>query len=175
MGTMVSFELARELRRRRLPEPSALFLSAGRAPHLPDPDPPIHQLPDAAFIAELRARYDGIPGEVLSNEELLELVLPGLRGDMKLLETHDFAEEEPLEMPITCFGGRDDSRLSHEDLEGWARHTRGAFVLRRLPGDHFFLHSHRALLLQYLADDLIQLMNRGDERAAAPSISRATR
>ncbi len=174
MGTIVSFELARELRRRGMREPSSLFLSAGRAPHVPDPDPPIHELPDAAFIAELRARYDGIPGEVLSNEELLELVLPGLRGDMKLLETHSFVAEEPLEAPITCFGGRDDHRLSHEDLEGWARHTRGAFVLRRLPGDHFFLHSQRSLLLRYLADDLIQLMNRVGEKAAPPT-SRATR
>ncbi len=175
MGTMVSFELARALRRSGRPQPAALFLSAGRALHLPDPDPPIHQLPDREFVTELRARYDGIPGEVLSNEELLELVLPGLRGDMKLLETHDFVEEEPLDIPITCFGGREDHRLSHEDLEGWSRHTRGSFVFRRLPGDHFFLHSQRSLLLRYLADDLIQLMNRLDEKPAAPSISRATR
>lgn len=158
MGAVVSFELARELRRRGAPKPARLFLSAGRAPHVPDPDPPIHELPDDAFLAELRDRYDGIPGEVLENEELLELVLPGLRGDMKLLETHSYVEEAPLDVPITCFGGRDDKRLSHDDLEGWSRHTSREFTLRRLPGDHFFLHGQRALLLRYLSEDLLRCM-----------------
>lgn len=166
MGTVVSFELARELRRRGARKPSQLFLSAGRAPHIADPDSPIHELPDDAFLAELRQRYDGIPGEVLENEELLSLVLPGLRGDMKLLETHSYVEEAPLDVPITCYGGRDDKRLSHEDLEGWSRHTSGAFALRRLPGDHFFLHSQRSLLLRYLSDDLIQLMKRIEGKAS---------
>jgi medium-chain acyl-[acyl-carrier-protein] hydrolase len=158
MGAVVSFEVARELRRLGMRGPSSLFVSAGHAPHIPDPDPPVHELPDGAMVAELHARYDGIPSEVLSNKELLELILPGLRGDMTLIETYSFVEEEPLDVPIVCFGGAGDHRISREQLEGWARLTRGEFVFRQLPGDHFFLHSQRSLLLRYLAGDLNALM-----------------
>ena len=44
-----------------------------------------------------------------------------------------------------------------EDREGWGNHTTGGFILRRLPGDHFFLHGHKALLLRYLSEELAQL------------------
>src|SRR5207302_5359333 len=54
MGALVSFEVARELRRLRAPTPLHLWASAFRAPHLPDPDPPISELPTPRFIAELR-------------------------------------------------------------------------------------------------------------------------
>ena len=40
MGALISFELARELRRRGQPAPLALFLSGRGAPQIPDPDPP---------------------------------------------------------------------------------------------------------------------------------------
>ena len=40
-----------------------LFVSGSRAPQLPDPDPPIHHLPDTEFIAEL-GRFNGTPQAV---------------------------------------------------------------------------------------------------------------
>ncbi|WP_269822496.1 thioesterase II family protein [Dictyobacter vulcani] len=40
MGALVSFELTRQLRREQAELPLHLFVSAHRAPQLPDPDPP---------------------------------------------------------------------------------------------------------------------------------------
>ena len=50
MGALVGFELARALRRRRLPAPERLFVSAFRAPHLPQRRPPLHALPSTISI-----------------------------------------------------------------------------------------------------------------------------
>ena len=75
MGTLISFELARELRRRGKPAPLALFLSGRGAPQIPDPDPPVFNLPDPEFIAELR-RLNGTPRELLDSPELKEFFLP---------------------------------------------------------------------------------------------------
>jgi hypothetical protein len=44
MGALISFELARELRRRGQRGPLALFVSGRRAPQLPGPDPPTFNL-----------------------------------------------------------------------------------------------------------------------------------
>src|SRR5262249_6510651 len=49
MGAMISFELARQLRRQGRPMPARLFLSGRRAPDLPIP-PAIHHLPENDFL-----------------------------------------------------------------------------------------------------------------------------
>jgi len=49
MGALVSFELARLLRRDYGLLPAHLFVSGRRAPQIPDLDPPIHTLPEPEF------------------------------------------------------------------------------------------------------------------------------
>jgi medium-chain acyl-[acyl-carrier-protein] hydrolase len=53
MGALVSFELARLLRKQYGLLPVHLFVSGRRAPQIPDLDPPIHTLPEPAFVEEL--------------------------------------------------------------------------------------------------------------------------
>ncbi|MBC6472534.1 MAG: thioesterase [Hormoscilla sp. GM102CHS1] len=49
MGALVSFELARLLRKRGDRQLSHLSISGRSAPQIPDPEPPIHALPEAEF------------------------------------------------------------------------------------------------------------------------------
>jgi medium-chain acyl-[acyl-carrier-protein] hydrolase len=141
MGALVGFELARELRRRSLPRPFHLFASACRAPQFPDRDV-VHHLPDAELVAHLRA-LGGASEAVLANDELMQLVLPALRADAAVTETYAPTDEPPLGCPITVFGGREDPKTAHPELDGWREHTLGAFALEYFPGDHFFLQSAR--------------------------------
>src|SRR6266849_10976790 len=69
LGALVSFELARQLRRQYGVQPVRLFVSASRAPQLPHRGLPIHTLPEGDFLAELR-RLNGTPRAVLEHEEL---------------------------------------------------------------------------------------------------------
>jgi len=156
MGGLISFELARRLRRSET-RPAQLFISGRRAPQVPDREPPIHHLPKAEFIKELR-RLQGTPEAVLQNAELMELVLPCLRADFSVCETYIHSASAPLECPISVFGGVDDSKITLEDLAAWREHTQGALVLRTFPGDHFFLHTARASLLQALHSDLVDVL-----------------
>jgi medium-chain acyl-[acyl-carrier-protein] hydrolase len=159
LGALVGFELARHLRRQRESEPLHLFVSGHRAPQMPDPDPPIHQLPESAFIAELR-RLNGTPEEVLQNKELMELMIPLLRADFAIHETYVYTPEAPLVCPISAFGGLQDDKVSRDNLVAWRDQTDGAFTLRMFPGDHFFLHSAQIQLLQAVSRDLTLLLYR---------------
>lgn len=156
MGALVAFELARELRRRALPAPARLIVSGREAPHRPDPDPPIRDLPDASFLGEVQRRYDAIPAEVLAEPELMQLLLPVIRADFTLIETYGYRAAEPLACPITCFGGTEDDRVGREDLEAWAEQTRGAFNLRIFAGGHFFVDSARDDVLRAIVDELAE-------------------
>jgi len=158
-GALIGFELARELRRRGMRGPEHLFAAACPAPHLPDKDPPIHDLPDDQLVAEIR-RLNGTPDEVLRNDELMQLLIPLLRADAAIHETYAHEEEAPLDVPITAVGGADDPKAERPEMEAWRLHTRADFDVRTMPGDHFFIHSSQALLLRDLARDLHGVLHR---------------
>ena len=154
LGSLISFELTRRLRRQKAPCPLQLFVSGCRAPQLPNPDPPIHQLPDAEFIEELRC-LNGTPKAVLDNPELMELLLPLLRSDIGIYETYVYDHEAPLDCPIFAFGGLEDKEVSREELAAWHDQTRSRFNIQMFPGDHFFLNGKESNgLLEVISKDI---------------------
>jgi medium-chain acyl-[acyl-carrier-protein] hydrolase len=152
-GAMLGFELSRTLRAAGRPEPIHLFASARNAPHLPLERPPTHALPHDELVDDLR-RMGGVPEEVLEHRELMELLLPLLRADLSVNETYRYPGGEPIDTPITAFGGTDDPRASPAGLDAWREHARGAFACRLFPGDHFYLHPNRAELLAAIGSAL---------------------
>jgi medium-chain acyl-[acyl-carrier-protein] hydrolase len=154
LGALISFELTRRLRRQKAPCPLHLFVSGCRAPQIPNPDPPIHQLPDVEFIEEL-GRFNGTPKAVLDNPELMEVFLPLLRSDIGLYETYAYHNEAPLDYPITAFGGLEDEEVSRDELAAWNSQTRSRFNMQIFPGDHFFLNGKESNgVLEIISSDI---------------------
>lgn len=151
VGALIAFELLRELRRRIVLLPIHLYVSGRRAPHLPDPSPPLYALDDSRFIAELQRQYNGIPAAILEDQELLQLFLPVMRADITLADTHQHAEETPFDMLLTALGGDSDPRATRQELEAWQQHTRGCFTCTSFPGGHFYLQAERAALIHTIA------------------------
>lgn len=138
MGALVAFELARELRRRGLPQPARLVVAARGAPHRASPHARLHTLGDDEMLNELHQRYRAIAEEVLREPELRAFVVPPLRADLELHETFVYRAEAPLAMPITAFGGDADAFVGHEALGAWREQTTGPFAVHVLPGGHYF-------------------------------------
>lgn len=158
MGASIAHELARHLvLDRGDPPPAHLVLSARRPPDEASPRRPIHALPDPAFIDELR-HLRGTPEAVLADAELMALLLPLLRADFELIETHQRAPAQDLALPCTVVGGHQDE-LSEASLRGWGRHLRPPPELRLIDGGHFYLHDQRHTLLELLAHRAAQAQN----------------
>lgn len=153
LGGWVAFELARRLRAAGGPTPSLLLVAGCGAPHVAEPNPRIHHLPDAEFLEAVQT-LNGIPEAALSHPELIELMLPTLRADFTVYETYRYDEAPALACPITAFGGREDPRVPRPALEAWSAQTTGRFELRMFDGDHFFLNTARADLLRDIAGEL---------------------
>lgn len=154
MGAMISFELARSLRKQHRPLPFHLFVSAFRAPQLPNLDAPVYNLPEQEFIDELR-RLKGTPDEILESEELRQLVFPILRADFQMCDIYQYTSDEPFACPISAFGGVKDNEVSVFELASWHERTVNLFTLRLFQEDHFFLHPCREPLVQAIATDLL--------------------
>lgn len=153
MGALLSFEVARLLRRQGRPLPRHLFVSAHRAPHLPNPDPTTHLLGDSALIDKLR-RLGGTPDEVFEQPELLALLLPVVRADFTVCDTYDYQEDAPFAFPITVFGGSNDAMVSREDLARWDHHTTAACSVQMFPGGHMFIHQEQKRVLEIIAQEI---------------------
>jgi medium-chain acyl-[acyl-carrier-protein] hydrolase len=158
MGAVVAAEVARALHSGGGPTPSQLIVSARRPPWLPDPEPPLHPLPDREFVVEIQRRYGGMPAEVTQHADLMELLLPALRADIQALETHRPGPRPPLACPVSAFGGADDRNVPREHLDAWRTETRDTFRVRVFAGGHFYLDPRRAEVLADLSATLAPLL-----------------
>ena len=157
IGAKIAFELARELRRKNAVQPVHLFVSGSRPPHIPEPRP-LHLLPEHEFTKELR-RFSGTPEAVMQSRDLMEMYLPILRADFSIDETCVYYEDNPLDCPISAFGGSEDKEANREELEAWRQHTLSSFTLQMFQGDHFFIKSSQSILLHSISQVLLQYLD----------------
>jgi medium-chain acyl-[acyl-carrier-protein] hydrolase len=144
MGALIAFNVARHLDAMGAPLPSELFLSAHRAPHLPDRDP-MHELSDEEFLARLGdARLAAL------DPELREIFLSIVRADITLCETYRYEPAAALPCPITVFGGRTDELVDVSELYAWAAHTSNTFDVRTFPGGHFYQRGSEQVLADHI-------------------------
>lgn len=158
MGALISFELTRLLRRRYGLQPLHLLVSGRRAPRLPDPRPSIHDLPDALFKEEI-IRLDGTAPEIFAAEELARIFMPLLRADLSICENYVYADEAPLNLPITVFGGTHDTGARPDHLEAWRESTTQDCAVHLFPGGHFYLRAEQDALLEKINSILKRIVN----------------
>ena len=150
LGAVLAFEVARRI----TPQPQILFVSACGAPQVPNPNRPIHDLPDSEFIKSLQD-LNGLPAEVVSNAELMELLLPVLRADFEAIENYQYtSNEHQLKCPIIAFGGIEDTHVSSQHLEAWRQLTSGSFKSQYFSGDHFFINAARQSLIASMISEI---------------------
>jgi len=69
--------------------------------------PDIAQLTGAAF-AEAIGFFGGLPAEVIADEELRDLLLPGVIADFRMAVGYRYTAGPRLAVPATLIVGRDD-------------------------------------------------------------------
>ncbi len=152
MGAVVAYELTLALEQRGVRPPSRLFVSGRRPPDEPDSRPPLHALPEPEFIVELQRRYGAIPAPVLAEPELLSLLLPIVRADIRAVETYMPAPDvAAIACPVTVYGGDQDLHPTPEQLPLWNRATSEPVTVRVFSGEHFYLNVQRDALTSDIA------------------------
>ena len=152
MGAILAFEVARRITREKGRGPAHLFVSGRSAPPR-HRHHNLHRAGNPAFIAEL-ASLGGTDPRILQDSEVLELILPTMRGDYTASETYQFEPGPPLSCDITAMTGDRDSQNTIAEAAAWSGHTTGAFNLRVYPGGHFYLDGCRARVLEVISSSL---------------------
>jgi surfactin synthase thioesterase subunit len=150
MGALLAYSLAQQRISRGLRAPEAVIVAAHFAPHLHGSIDDIHLGDDHELAAEL-ARYGGLPAEILSRPEWLELLMPIVRDDLRICQSYRPSDEPPLPCPLHIFGGRDDPLAPPEALSAWSGHSAQPQPIRLFAGDHFLFREPDPELVTALA------------------------
>lgn len=149
MGAWLGLEVVRRLESlgRR---PVCFFASGRQAPVLGCTQPLMSHLSDADFVSEVQTRYGGIPTEILSEPELLALLLPALRADIALLEGYSHRPANPVSTPIHALVGERDAVVAVDEMAPWASETTGGFDITTLRGGHFYFQPDAGELMDVI-------------------------
>jgi surfactin synthase thioesterase subunit/glycosyltransferase involved in cell wall biosynthesis len=158
MGAIVAFEMMRALRRDELPLPSLFIASAARAPQFRRDYRPLKD-PSREELIDQVCRLEGLPGDVLSNREMLDLLLPSLEADTALYRRYVYHPEQPFEIPFIAVGGRTDPNVEPAHLEAWKDQTTGPFEWKQIEGGHFYVRSNANEFFEALRRAAMKCLN----------------
>jgi pyochelin biosynthetic protein PchC len=147
-GASVAYEVACRLRS-KAGAVLELFASGARAPAVWNLGVKPRAHDDAALWNEV-VRLGGTAAALLEKPELRELVLPALRADYHASERYRANPGPKLRCDVTAFVGDQDPDVDLTDAQAWQETTEGSFRLKQFSGDHFYLISQRAALIEEL-------------------------
>lgn len=143
-GAHVAYDVAQVLEAHQRPV-AGLMVSGMRAPGagLPPGDP--DRMTDAELMASL-GRQSVTSPEVLADPELMAMVLPAFRADLRLPRQYVDDHGRRLDAGVVVLCGSDDDLVSPRQLRRWRGLTRSWLGIEHGVGDHFFYLQDVALL-----------------------------
>ncbi|MEI5097680.1 thioesterase domain-containing protein [Streptomyces sp. PmtG] len=129
-GALLAYQTARRLHRTgEGPEVAHLLVSS----QLPPRVLATTRVESGADVS----RY--VPEHLRDEPELLEVLLPILTADMRLVADYVHSADAPLDVPLTVLYGADDDLLGGADVDGWREETTGPSAFHEIAGaDHLF-------------------------------------
>lgn len=152
LGARLAYELTQRLVAAGHRRPELLVVSACRAPGVEQRTPTMHTMDGPTLTARLR-EMNGVPDEVLANRQMMALLEPVLRADLRLAETWA-PTPGAVGTPILALCGERDDIDPHDAMVGWRHHTTGGFAIRSFPAGHFFPWELEADVVATIADHL---------------------
>lgn len=130
LGGRIAFSLIRRGFRA-----DALIAHASRAAHVRQ-SVIRSSLSREALVRELR-RLGGTPPAVLDDADILDLLLPVVRADFRILETLPANATDKVSCPLIAIGAADDVEVPREYTEKWSELAGGGFRYVVTEGGHF--------------------------------------
>lgn len=140
MGTLLVYELCHKVLNNGHVPPLHAFFSGRLPPHLRH-NSVLHKMEDDELLDTIW-NLGGTPKGFFQDPGLIDIYLPILRADCKVVETHEYKEKTSLfNFGISIINGEEDE-LTNSKLSEWSIHTTNSTDFYWLTGGHFFIHHH---------------------------------
>lgn len=150
MGARVAYEVTLMLHREKCPLPIHIVAAGSMAPRIPRKAKNSYNLTDNEFIEHLM-ELKGTPEEVLANRDLMELLLPTLRADFKIVETYINNSTVVIPTKLSVFAGKQDLTVELAELEPWFDVFQENDGISWFAGGHFFINENSHDVLTVLS------------------------
>lgn len=156
MGSAVCYEVARRLERVENFRLLRFFASGRPAPHKVAGEYR-SRLGDEELINAMR-QFGGPHASLYDQPDLVSLILPSLRSDLRLIDSYRPTRVTSLNAPITALGGDRDSTCPVESLSSWRDVTRVGCHVRVFPGGHHYIGECEADVIAAVTSALAGLL-----------------
>ncbi|MGG7177904.1 thioesterase II family protein [Clostridium paraputrificum] len=155
MGSLLAYELYYKIKSSNWHEPMHIFFSGHGAPNIIKNKKPIHILPDREFMDKV-IELGGTPKEVYENKELLDIFIPVLRNDFKLISNFTYINrEERIKCNVSILNGKEDS-ITENEIFGWKTLINDEVNIYNFNGDHFFINDNIENIVKIINDTLLK-------------------
>ncbi len=153
MGARVAYEVTLMLHKKGDSLPIHVIAAGSTAPAVSRKAKNSYLLPDDEFLTHLM-ELKGTPDEVLSNRDLMELLLPALRADFKIVETYINNSSVVIPTKISVFAGKQDTTVELAVLEPWFDVFQESGGISWFDGGHFFINENGADVIAALKNKI---------------------
>lgn len=158
MGSLLAYELYYKIASKNLRIPKHIFFSGYKSPNIKRKENHTHLLSDEEFIKEV-IDLGGTPEELLENKELLQLFIPILRSDFRMLENYVYKNRrDKIQCDISVLNGKEDD-ITQEEILAWKNHGDKGFKVHNLEGGHFFINTNIEIITDIINKTLAQQEN----------------
>jgi medium-chain acyl-[acyl-carrier-protein] hydrolase len=133
-----------------------IFISGMKSPQIPILTDRLHDYSTDNLISTLK-KLGGTPPAVLENEDSINLFLPIVRSDFKMIHeyTNNDINSKKIHTPISILHGLDDD-IQITELDGWEKIACKGLEFHFFEGDHFFLYENEENILSIINKSLNQ-------------------
>lgn len=141
MGTLISYELLKRIKKEGLPLPKVLFISGRYPVHILNKQEGMSLLPDETFLKKIM-QLGGTPQELFRSKDLLKFFLPILKNDYKIVEEYIFdGIIERFDCDIEFFYSDNDYYTKQiSKIIEWKLYSNRNFRIHHFTGGHFFIN-----------------------------------
>jgi surfactin synthase thioesterase subunit len=153
LGALVGFEVCRKLAAAGKTVPHHFVASGCSAPSLL-PSERVRSIAELAGqeFAEAVGFFGGLSADVIADEEMRDLLLPGVIADFHMAVGYRYQPGPPLDVPVTVVVGRDDPHVRQAQIEPWSREFAAPVDHRLVDGGHFYFETAPATITEILAE-----------------------
>lgn len=140
MGSLIAYEVSLKLFWKYKVKPKMIFFAASSPPHIPSIRKNMCEMNDQMFFKEL-VDLGGMSPEVVNNSDILDLFLPIIRSDLRLIHNYDFTKQMlPLPADIVVLYSDEDNVDGR--IWEWGRYTEKVCHYHHFVGGHFFINNY---------------------------------
>lgn len=153
MGAYIAYEAVQILNKLNDNRLVHLFVSGKGAPNLTKKEF-ISDWSDEELIKKID-ELGGLHNRLKNNRELLNVFIPVIRNDYRIIETYNHNIKNKIETKMTVISGKYDESISMQEILGWKEYSHKEVDIFQINGGHFFINENAKEVIKIIKEKLL--------------------